>query len=126
MVEDAPWRAHHHMGAVLQTHGLTSQGHAAAQGDHFDVAHGSRQASNFLCYLIGQFTRGAQHQRLGVKLRGVEFLHQGQAKGCRFAAARAGLRQQVASRQRERQAGRLNRRHRCVAQLGQVAQRGRR
>ena len=37
MVQNPAGRAHHHIGAVLQTHSLTTQRHATAQSDDFHV-----------------------------------------------------------------------------------------
>jgi len=50
--------------------------------------------------LVGQLTRGAQHQRLHGKTAGVQPLQQGQAKRGGFATAGLRLGDQVFARQR--------------------------
>ena len=98
MVEDATRRPHHHMRPVLQALLLTAQSHATAQGDHFDVGRGSGQAANFRGDLVGQLARRAHHQALHRMKIGGEFFNQWQAKCGGFAAARAGLCNQVLAR----------------------------
>jgi hypothetical protein len=73
-------------------------------------------------HLLGQFARGAQHQRLHRETPRVEVGQQRQRKGGRLAAARLRLRDEVTAGQRQRQAGRLDGRHALVAQALQVVQ----
>ena len=124
MVHHPAGRSHDDVGAVFQACALTAQGHAAAQRDHFDVVLRTRQAADFGAYLVGQLTRGAEHQRLHGKPARIKFGKQGQGEGGSLAAAGLGLGDQVLASQRRRQAGRLDRRHLVVAQLGQVGQSG--
>ena len=42
MVQDTSRRAHHHMRAMFQALGLSSQGYAATQGDDFYITHCAR------------------------------------------------------------------------------------
>ena len=127
MVQDAAGRADHHIGAMFEAHGLAAQGHATAQGDHFDVLACAGQAPDFLGDLIGQFARGAQDHGLdgGTGRPGaLQALNQRQPECGRFAAASAGLRDQVLPGQGQRQAGGLNGRHLGVAQLLEVLKGG--
>ena len=123
VIHDAPRRSHHHMRAMLQTQGLSTQSDATTQSHHLDVAHRAGESTNFLRDLICQLAGRAQDHRLRIELRGIEFFDQGNAKRCCFSAACAGLRQQIATSQGQGQAGGLNGRHGCVAKLGEVGQR---
>ena len=78
------------------------------------------QAAQFLRHLFGQFTRGAQHQRLHGKTACVQVGQQRQRKSRRLAAAGARLGNQVLAGQRQRQTGGLYRRHCRIAQLRQI------
>ena len=125
VVHDAPRRADHDMGAVLQAGDLRPHGAAAAQGQHLDVVFAARQAANFLAHLVGQLPRWTQHQRLHREAARIQPRQQAQGKCRGLAAAGLGLRDQVVAGQGQRQAGCLDRRHLQVAQLLQVHQRGR-
>jgi hypothetical protein len=124
VIHDAPRRPHHDMRAMLQRGTLAAQGHAAAQGDNLDVVCGPRQPADLGSHLVGQLTRRAQHQGLHRKAARVQLGQQGQGESGRLTTARFGLRNQVFARQRGGQAGRLDRRHRQIAQLLQIGQRG--
>jgi hypothetical protein len=126
VVHDAARRADHDVGAVLEAGHLRPHGAAAAQRQYLDVVLAARQAADFLRHLVGQLARRAQHQRLHREAARIELGQQAQGKGRRLAAAGLGLRDQVLAGQRRRQARRLDRRHRMVAKLPQVRQRGRR
>jgi hypothetical protein len=80
VVHHAAGRAHHDVRAMLQAQHLAAQRHAAAQGHDLDVFLGPRQAADLGSHLVGQFARGAQHQRLHGKAAGVQVGQQGQAK----------------------------------------------
>ena len=127
MVEDAARRADHHVGAVRQTQGLAAQGHAAAQGDDFDVVSGPGQAPDFLCDLVGQLTGRTQNHGLNGRAwqaRALQALDQRQSKCGGFAAAGAGLGNQVLPGQRQGQTGGLDGCHLGVTQLFKVVQGG--
>ena len=117
MVHDAARCTHHHMCTVLQTQHLAAQRHTAAQSDHFHIAHSARQTANLLAHLVCQLARWTQNHSLHRKVSGQNFFNQGNAKGCCFATARAGLRNQILARQGHRQTGSLNGRHLQIAQL---------
>jgi hypothetical protein len=124
VIHDAAGCAHHHMGTVFQAGQLRAHGGATAQGEHLDVFFGARQAAHLLRHLLGQFSRGAQHQGLHGKLLGVEFGEQRQGKrGC-FATAGFGLGDEILPGQRQGQGCGLNRRHLPVTQLRQIGQHG--
>ena len=117
MVHDATRRAHHHMCTVLQTQHLATQCHTTTQSNNFHIAHSARQTSNLLTHLICQLARWAQNHGLHRKISRQNFFNQGNAKGCCFATARAGLRNQILARQSHWQTGSLNGRHLQIAQL---------
>ena len=126
VVHDAPRRADDDVRAMLQAGQLRAHRRAAAQRQDLDVVFGAGQAAQFLGHLVGQFACRAQHQRLHREAARVQVGQQRQAEGGGLAAAGLGLGDQVMAGQRQRQAGGLDRRHRVVAQLLQVLQRGRR
>ena len=117
MVHDAARRTHHHMRAMLQTQHLSTQCHTATQGDHFDIAHRTCQAANFLTHLIGQLACWTQNHGLHRKVCGQNLFNQGNTKSSSLATARTGLCNQILARQCHRQTGRLNGRHQQIAQL---------
>ena len=125
VVHHSPWRAHHNVRAVFQRRTLPAQRNATAQCDHLDVVHGARQPADFDRDLVGQFTRGAQHQRLHGKAPRVKPLQQRQSKRCGFAAAGFCLGNQIFAGQCWRQTHGLDRGHRQVTQLRQIVQGGR-
>jgi hypothetical protein len=125
VVHDAPRRADDDVRAVFQAGQLRAHRRAAAQRQDLDVVLGAGQAAQLLRHLVGQFARGAQHQRLHREAARVQVGQQRQSEGSRLAAAGLGLGDQVMPGQRQRQAGGLDRRHRRVAQALQVLQRGR-
>jgi hypothetical protein len=84
----------------------------------------ARQPAHFLGDLIGQFAGRAQHHGLHCEAARIQVGQQGQTEGRRLAAAGLGLGDQVVARQRDRQAGGLDRRHVQVAELAQVLQHG--
>ena len=107
---------------MLQALFLATQGHAATQRNHLDVGGGAGQAPDFSGDLIGQLACGAHHQRLHRVKVGGEFFNQWQTKGSGFAAARAGLGDEVFARQRHWQARCLNGGHLGVAELVEVGE----
>ena len=119
VIHDAPRCADDDVRAVFQAAPLRSDGRATAQRQHLDVVFKARQSADFLRHLFGQFARRAEHHGLHGKAARVEIGQQGNGEGRRFAAAGLGLRNQVFPAQRDRQAGRLDRRHRLVFQLFQ-------
>ncbi|MNY30145.1 hypothetical protein D3C86_1642340 [compost metagenome] len=119
VIENAPRGAHNDMRAMDKAVDLWPHGRTAAQRQHLDVLFRARQAADFLRHLVGQFARGAEHQRLHVEAACVEPMQQCQAEGSGLAAAGLGLRDQVLASQRQRQAGGLDRRHGVVAELRQ-------
>ncbi len=124
VIHDAARRADHDVRAVFQAGHLRAHRAAAHQRQHLDVVLGARQAADLLRHLIGQLARRAQHQRLHVKMAQVQIRQQRQREGRGLAATGLGLRDQVMTFQRDRQAGRLDRRHVEVAQLAQIRQHG--
>ena len=114
------------MRAMLQARHLLSHRAAAAKRENFDVVCSTCQTADFLRHLISQFARRAQHQRLYAEVARVQFGEQGQCECRSLAATGLGLRDQVVSGQRNRQAGGLDWRHRQVAELLQVRLHGRR
>ncbi len=126
VVHDAPRRTDDDVGPVFQTGNLRAHGRAAAQRQNLDVVGRTRQSAYLLRDLVGQFARGAQHHGLHRKAARIQFGEQGQRECRRLAATRFRLRDQVVSRQRDRQAGCLYRRHRQVTELLQSLQHGRR
>ena len=121
-VHHAAGRTHDDVRAVFQRCNLVTRRYAAIDGDDLDVVLRTRQTADFGSHLVGQLTRGAQHQRLHGKPARVQAVNDGQAEGSRLAAASAGLGDQVLALQRQRQAGGLNGRHLRIAQLLQVGQ----
>ncbi len=124
VVHDAARRADDDMRAVLQAVALRPHGGAADQRQYLDVVGEARQAAHLLRHLVGQFARRAQHHGLHGKAARVELGEQRQRECRGLAAAGLGLRDEVVSGQRDRQALRLDRRHRAVFQLLQDRQQG--
>jgi hypothetical protein len=124
VVHHTPRRADDDVRAMLQRRELAAQGHAAAQGHDLDVVVGASEAADFGGDLVGQLPRGAQHQRLHREAACVQVGQQGQGKSGGLAAAGLGLGDDVFAQQGRRQARRLDRRHRQVAQAFQVGQGG--
>ena len=123
---DAARRAHHDVWIVFFKRGqLRAQRHAAAEDGDLDVGDAQRKAADFLGHLVGQFTRGAQHQRLRADQRGVDAREQAQAKGERLAAAGGRLRDEIAPGKHVRQAGSLHRRGCGVAERVNALPQGR-
>jgi len=108
------------MCAVLQARDLRAHRRAAAQRQRLHVVLGAREAPDLLRDLVGQLARRAQHQRLHVEALRIQPGQQREREGGGLAAAGLGLRDQVVAGQRDRQAGGLDRRHRLVAEAGQV------
>ncbi|KAG0773733.1 hypothetical protein G6F22_014624 [Rhizopus arrhizus] len=124
VVLDAAGRADDQVGAARQRFGLGAGGGAAAQGQDLDVGNQARQPAQFLRDLIGQFTGGTDQQRLGRQAARVQLLQHAQAERRGLAAARLGLRDDVAAFQDERQALRLDGRHLLEPQALQVVEQG--
>jgi hypothetical protein len=122
VVEQTAGCADHDVRAMLQAGQLRAHGAAAAQREHLHVVFGGGQTAHFLRHLVGQFARGAQHQRLHGQAAHVQVGQQRQRKGRRLAAAGARLGDEVLARQRRRQGRSLDGRHGGVAQALQVLQ----
>jgi hypothetical protein len=114
---DAPGRADHHLRVVrLQRGQLRAQRHAAGQHHQLHVGNAGGQLAQLLANLVGQFAGRAQHQRLRAGQRRVQPVQQAQAERRGLAAAGGRLHDDVAAGQDRRQALRLHRGHRRVAE----------
>lgn len=124
MVHDAPRRTDDDMRAVLEACRLRTHWRAAAERQHFHVFLGAREAADFLRDLIGKLARRAEHHRLHVEAARVEPREQRERERCGFAAAGLRLRDQVVTRERDRQARGLDRRHVGVTKLREIREYG--
>ena len=121
----AAGRADHDVRRVFQRGELRPERHAAGEREQLEVGHAGAEPAHLLGHLVGEFARGAQHQRLHARAAEVEAMQQGEAEGGGLAAAGGRLRDEVAAVEQAGQAARLHRRHVHVAQgLEALEQRG--
>jgi len=112
------------MRAVLEARRLRTHRCAAAERQHLHVFLGARETADFLRDLIGELTRRAEHHRLHVETARVEPREQRERERRGFAAAGLRLRDQVVTRERDRQARGLDRRHVGVTKLREIREHG--
>ncbi|MPM95681.1 hypothetical protein SDC9_142836 [bioreactor metagenome] len=131
VVQQTTGRGHQHLDAFFQLDGLRLHIHAAKH-------HGAAQLGvlgiqgNLLRHLVGQLTRGQQHQgthrMAGRRCRGVFMAHQalqqGQGERRRLACAGLGCAHDVLAGQYHRNGLRLNRSHGLIAHVGHCACQG--
>ena len=131
MVQQTTGRGHQNFNAFFELQRLRFHVHAAK---HHHAAHlGVLGVElDLLGHLVGQFTRGQQHQcahrvargRSGAVLVFEQALQQRQRKRRRFAGAGLGCAHHVLTGQHHRNGLRLNRRHGRVAHFGYRASQG--
>jgi len=124
MFLDPARRADDDVRAMLQRSDLRSDGDAAAQREDLDVVRRARQPPQLLGDLVGQLARRAQDQRLAAEITRIERVEQGDAECGGLSTAGLGLSDQVVAFEHDRQALRLDRRHRRVAEGFEVRQHG--
>jgi len=120
VIDDAPWRADNDMRTVFERADLRAHRRAAAQGQNLDIVDAARQSAQLFGDLIGEFARGAQHQRLNREIAGIEMVQQAKPESGGLAAAGFGLGDQIAALQNHRQAFGLDRGHLLITQGGKV------